>query len=350
MTLKSICTSVLIFVGTQLNAQDCPQFNGENNGKPVKVTFYTEADACFTMTQNGAVLNASESKRVVFYMDYGTVKTKVKLSNGTELEKSVIVGNTAIAAVTMEITYNEKKNTWDIKNRLGQGEVTAETKAQWDADADAMNAKMVADKAARDKEWDDKRAAEQAEREAEKANEQPKYTIQKVDTHVDTDIQQVDTKLSSSSSTSSSSSSSSSNSSSSSASMTNSNNGESITKGSNMYEIQVMCNGNGVANTYVSLAVKDFIYGTCLTDETGYCKLYSNEVISCSYPIDIKGAKSSGTGGENASANASSTWSIDGYYYINCDKGTLFKIDEAAKGMGEMMGIPASQILSGWGF
>jgi hypothetical protein len=346
MSIKSICTLSLVLFGAQLNAQDCPQFNAENTGKPVKVTFYTEANACFTMTQNGAVLNETDSKRVVFYMDYGTVKTKVKLSNGTELEKSVMAGNT-LAAITMEITYNEKKDSWDIKNRLGQGEVTAETKAQWDADADAMNAKMEADKAARDKEWDDKRAAEQAAREAEKANEQPKYTIQKVDTHVDTDIQQVDTKLSSTSSSNSSSSSSSSNAS---AGSGNANDGKTVTKGSNMYEVQVMCNGNGVANTYVSLAVKDFIYGTCLTDESGYCKLYTNEVISCSYPIDIKGAKSAGAGGDNASANASSTWSIEGFYYLNCDKGTLFKLDEAAKGMGEMMGIPASQILSGWGF
>ncbi len=347
MFIKSFCTLSLVLFGAQLNAQDCPQYNAENNGQPVKVTFYTEADVCFTMTKNGAALNESDSKRVVFYMDYGNVKTKVKLSNGIELEKSVIVGNTAMAAVTMEITYNEKKNTWDIKNRIGQGEVTAETKAKWDADADAMKAKMDADKAARDKEWDDKRAAEQAAREAEKANEQPKYTIQKVDTQIDTDIQQVDTKLSSSPASSSTNPS---NSSPSSTNESNSNDGKSLTKGSNMYEIQVMCNGNAVANTYVSLAVKDFIYGTCLTDETGYCKLYTNEAISCSYPIDIKGAKSAGAGGDNASANASSTWSIEGYYFLNCNEGTLFKLDQAAKGMGEMMGIPASQILSGWGF
>lgn len=191
-----LLVSLLINFSFVIFSQDCPAFNSESTGKPVKVTFYTESDQCFTLTTDGKILNSNLSKRVVFYMDYGVVNTNVKLANGKMIDKKVMAGNT-LAAVTMEIVYNEKKDDWDIKNRLGQGAVNDEEQQKRDAASAAMNQKMKDDQAARDKEWEEKRATEKAEREKEKENEQPKYSIQKVDTKVDTDIQKVDTKLSS---------------------------------------------------------------------------------------------------------------------------------------------------------
>lgn len=192
--MKKILNLVL-FLLPVYGISQCPAYSSEANGKPVKVTFYTEANECFHLSDENGAINTDASKRVVFYMDYGVVKTKIKLANGVELEKKVMAGNT-LSSITMEITYNEKKDSWDIKNRLGQGSVNDEEQAKREADATAMNQKMKDDQAARDKEWEEKRAAEKAEREKEKENEQPKYTIQKVDTKVDTDIQKVDTKLS----------------------------------------------------------------------------------------------------------------------------------------------------------
>lgn len=187
---------VLLFSTPFVNfSQDCPTFSAEANGKPVKVTFYTESDQCFSLSGDGKTLNTSPSKRVVFYMDYGVVNTKIKLANGKELDKKVMAGNT-LAAVTMEIVYNAKKDEWDVKNRLGQGAVNDEEQQKRDAATAAMNQKMKDDQAARDKEWDEKRAAEKVEREKAKESEEPKYSIQKVDTKVNTDIQKVDTKLS----------------------------------------------------------------------------------------------------------------------------------------------------------
>ena len=339
--MKNIVYFFCVIMTNFVFGQNCSDFNAPNDGKPVKVTFYTESETCFTLYSSKGSINTEPSKRVVFYMDYGVLPVTVNMNDGQVVEKKVMAGNT-LASVVMELVYNEKKGMWDIKNRLGQGEVTAEEKARQDDQAEQMRQKQEADKAARDKEWEEKRAAEAAEREKAKENEQPKYTIQKVDTKVDTDIQKVDTKLSDN---------------------TNQGNGRSssgnnaivkegeITKGAYEYAIKVVCNEKPVKNTYLTLYIADLTYGTCLTNEEGICDLKAVNEINCNLPINMKGQKGASAGGENANANASSEWKIEGYFAVPCTgpKGYVFHLEHAAKQMAEMSGMSVDSFLMSWG-
>jgi hypothetical protein len=100
----------------------------------------------------------------------------------------------------------------------------------------------------------------------------------------------------------------------------------------------------------VTIKRKDFIFGSCMTDETGYCKVKSNEIIDCNYPIDLKGERNGSASAGNGSANASSKWEIEGFFILNCKGGTTFKLEQAAEGMGKMMGLSKESLLKGWGF
>ena len=157
--MKRIFSTIsLVFINVMLYAQNgCPNFTTASS-LPVKVVVYTEAEECFMLTYNGEVINQEPSQRVIFYMNYEVGNATMKMTDGQEVEKKIIVTNTAMASVTYEIVKNEKKGTFDVKNRIGQGQMTAEAQKQQQDDVaarmEASKKKQAEEQKARDDAWD----------------------------------------------------------------------------------------------------------------------------------------------------------------------------------------------------
>lgn len=333
---------LLITLVSYVSFSQCSSFTENPNGKPVVVTVTGEGGVCFTLKVNNTVINSTNASAVTFNETVdGGKKLEATLSDGQKITKNVVLPP-QLATVYFKLAPN-KKGEYDIKLQMFKGDLNAEEKAKNDAEFKAKVQANKDEQAKNDAEWDAKRAAEKEEREKAKANETPKYSIQ-----------QVDTKLSTSESKSESSQTT--NSTSESTSNTTNSNIEvksttgSVSSGANEYEIQILCDNKPVVNTLVTVKRKDFVFGSCMTDETGYCKVKSNEVIDCNYPIDLKGERNGSASAGNGSANASSKWEIEGFFILNCKGGTTFKLEQAAEGMGKMMGISKDTLLKGWGF
>jgi hypothetical protein len=336
--LNVLLFSIIGYVGFS----QCSSFTENPNGKPVVVTVTGEDGVCFTLKVNNTVINSTNASAVTFNETVdGGKKLEATLSDGQKITKNVVLPP-QLATVYFKLAPN-KKGEYDIKLQMFKGDLNAEEKAKNDAEFKAKVQANKDEQAKNDAEWDAKRAAEKEEREKAKENETPKYSIQ-----------QVDTKLSTSESKSESTQTT--NSTSENSSNTTNTNVEvkttsgSVSSGSNEYEIQILCNNKPVANTMVTVKRKDFIFGSCMTDETGYCKVKSNEIIDCNYPIDLKGERNGSASAGNGSANASSKWEIEGFFILNCKGGTTFKLEQAAEGMGKMMGLSKESLLKGWGF
>ncbi len=345
--MKKYITAFLLFLPFWAIAQDCPDYSKPSDGKALKIVFYTETAECFSISDKSGAVNPSPSKRVEFYVAVAPNKFNVVLANGTEMEKKLLA-NDGMASMVFEITYNEKKDSWDIKSRFGQAEETAEAKKKREDDWAKQQQDQKDAQAKRDKEWNDKIEAdkknqpnyytdyveenkkEEAEKKAEEerkaeekriAEENAKKTIVKTETDTTTS-----THSSSTTNTSNTTS-------------TSSNN--TPTEGANTYKVRFLCDGKPIANTFVSLKSSSReIIASGMTDGSGKVE-FKTDATDGKLNADLYGERDN------------YDWSITGIMTFNVNTKNVSYTDvdiyPFIKFIAEQMGGSPSSMAESWG-
>jgi hypothetical protein len=95
---------------------NCSKYNGPMNGRPVKVTIYSEEGECFQIKALGEYINPSYASKVSFGFPI-TGKVEIAMENGETFNKTILL-NEDIYAVTYKIKRN-KKGKYVTKMLLG---------------------------------------------------------------------------------------------------------------------------------------------------------------------------------------------------------------------------------------
>lgn len=352
----------LIFMGFSVQGQSCKPFAAETTG-PIKILIFSELGECFQVRYRGETLNSEMASSLTFNTASGLQPVKVTMENGKTIEKKLALSPDA-ATVNYEIKVN-KKGKYSLKNKYGQATLTAEAQQKREDDFQAMQDKQEADKAKRDAEWDADRAAAKERMKKNMESDEDESLLSDYDDNREgvqgnagmegqqgnagmqgkqgnagmegkqgnagMEGQQGNSDLGSTNSSSTSSTSSS--------STSNSSNDSKITKGKNMFEVQIMYYDAPITGTYLSVLINDHLLGTGLTDASGKTKIYTDYDVPAGIVVELRGEK------------GNTNWSMDGFYTLNAPPdGTLFPLESAVNQMAEFMGISSASLAQSWGF